>query len=145
MDVVLWWPRLWLVLPVTIQQQIEDFQALMLAFLNLATQTEMVFAICLGYLLNSHSISFLKAFTIFIFGIAITTAAYQSAVSQAKVYGTLIRSAVDVYRFDLLKSLHQSMPFNLTTEKKLWANLLNWVYFNQQDDAPLYTHDKGKP
>jgi hypothetical protein len=81
---------------------------------------------------------FLAACLVLILGIALIALSYQGAVSHAKVYGVLIRSAVDTYRFDLLQALHQPMPLNLAEEKKLWENLMRWLYLNEQEKLPIY-------
>jgi nitric oxide synthase oxygenase domain/subunit len=75
--------------------------------------------------------AFLAAGITLIVGVDLTALAYQGAVSHAKVYGVLIRSAVDTYRFDLLKAIHQSMPLDLAEEKKLWNTLMRWLYLNE--------------
>ncbi len=88
--------------------------------------------------------AFLAACITLIAGITLTTLAYQGAVSHAKIYGVLIRSAVDTYRFDLLKALHQPMPLNLTEEKQLWEKLMRWLYLNEQEKLPTYVSDDIK-
>jgi hypothetical protein len=35
---------------------------------------------------------------------------------------------VDLYRFDLLKALHQPLPATLDDEIKLWERLMLWLY-----------------
>ena len=62
--------------------------------------------------------AFLAAYLTLIAGIALTALAYQGTIPHAKVYEVLITSAVDIYRFNLLKALHQPMPLDLTEEKK---------------------------
>lgn len=149
MDIVFWWPRLWLILPETVQKQIDDSQAPMLAFLNFTTQIGVISIVGSIYLGMQYKGSwelwaFLAAFTTLIAGIILTALAYQGAVSHAKIYGVLIRSAVDTYRFDLLKALHQPIPSTLSEEKKLWDDLMRWIYLNERDNAPLYVHDQSK-
>jgi hypothetical protein len=150
MDVVFWWPRLWLILPEAMQQQIDDSQTPMLSLLNLTTQLAVIsFAgfiyLCVQYTGPWKLFAFLAAFITLIVGIILTAFAYQGAVSHAKVYGTLIRSVVDTYRFDLLRALHQPMPPNLYEEKKLWDDLIRWAYLNEQENIPSYIHDQNNP
>lgn len=149
MDIVFWWPRLWLILPETVQQEIEDSQTPMISLLNLATQLVVIsFAgflyLCWQYKGSWGLFAFFAAFIPLIVGITLTAFAYHGAVSHAKIYGTLIRSVVDIYRFDLLRALHQPMPQNPYEERKLWNNLIRWVYLNEQDNAPQYVHDQIK-
>jgi hypothetical protein len=150
MDVVFWWPRLWLILPETVQQEIEDSQTPMISLLNLATQQIVIssagfFYLCWQYKGSWGLLAILAAFITLIVGITLTAFAYHGAVSHAKIYGTLIRSVVDTYRFDLIRTLHQPLPSNLDEEKKLWDYLIRWVYLNERESIPSYVHDQSKP
>lgn len=150
MDVVFWWPRLWIILPEDVKQQIDDSQAPIIALINLATQLGIFTLIGFIYL----CIQFRELWGIWacvaacvtlILGLILTFLSYRGAVSQAKVYGLLIRSAVDIYRFDLLKALHQSIPSNLSEEKRLWDKMNKWVYLVDPRYAPPYALDQSKP
>lgn len=148
MHIIFWWPRLWLILPDAVKQQIDDALAPMVALLNLATQIGIMSLIGSVYLCAQYTgpwkiWAFTAACITLILGVIITTVAYRGAVSQAKIYGILIRSAVDIHRFDLLKFLHQPTPSNLVEEKILWENLFKWVYLNVQKN-PTYAHDKSE-
>lgn len=150
MDIVFWWPRLWIILPEAIQKQIDDSLVPIIALLNLATQIGIISLIgfaylCIQYIESWEFGTLLAASITLIAGLILTFTAYQGAVSQAKTYGVLIRSAVDLYRFDLLKILHQSMPSNLAEERKLWDNMIKWVYLAYPNNAPEYAHDQRKP
>jgi len=143
MNTIFWWPRLWLLLPEPIQRQIDGSIAPMIFLLNLTTQLGIISLIGSIYLFMQHwgpwefwaiPVSFITL----IVGIILATITYRGALYQAKAYGILIRSVVDNYRFDLLKSLNQKIPKNLSEEKKLWENLVRWVYLNEQRNAPPY-------
>jgi len=149
MNVVFWWPRLWLIMPESVQKQIDDSETPIIALLNLATQLGIITLIGFIYLCIKYTGSwklwiFHAAIITLILGLILTITAYRGAVSQAIVYGVLIRSTVDIYRFDLLKVLHQKLPSNLSEEKKLWDNMYKWVYLVQPRNAPPYTHDQTK-
>lgn len=150
MDAVFWWPRLWLILPEAVQKQIDNSETPMFALLNFITEIGVISVIGSIYLGMQYTgpwglWAFLAACITLLAGITLTTLAYRGAVSHAKVYGVLIRSAVDTYRFYLLKALHQPMPSNLSEEKKLWGDLMRWTYLNELDNIPPYVHDQGKP
>lgn len=150
MDAVFWWPRLWLILPEAVQKQIDDSQAPMLALLNFTTGIVIVTVFGSIYLgkqfvdLWGFWWAILVACITLIAGITLTTLAYQGAVSHAKIYGVLIRSAVDTYRLDLLKALNQPTPSNLSEEKKLWDDLIRWTYLSELDNSLPYLHDQNK-
>jgi hypothetical protein len=160
MDAVFWWPRLWLILPEAVQRQIDDSETPMISLLNFATQIGLVTLIGSIYLILQFFIkpigpagsigpidhwplwkAILAACTTSIVGFVIAFLIYRSAVSQAKSYGMLIRSAVDLYRFDLLKALHQTLPYDLDAEQKLWDDLVRWIYLNEQENIPPYGHN----
>jgi hypothetical protein len=42
--------------------------------------------------------------------------------------------AVDLYRFDLIKALHQGLPRTPREERALWERLARWIY-NQDRGA----------
>ncbi|MCO5382623.1 MAG: hypothetical protein NHB15_11435 [Methanosarcina barkeri] len=149
MDIVFWWPRLWLILPEAVQKQIDNSETPMIALLNFITEIGVISVIGSIYLGMQYTgpwrlWAFLAACMTLIVGITLTTLAYRGAVSHAKVYGVLIRSAVDTYRFDLLKALHQPMPSNLSEEKKLWEDLMKWTYLNERNNTQSYVHDQSK-
>jgi hypothetical protein len=63
-----------------------------------------------------------------ILGIAgplLTLGSYRLACRSYMVFADLLRSAVDLYRFELLKDLHILPPYSLDEEKRLWSNLGN--------------------
>lgn len=150
MDAVFWWPRMWLILPETVQHEIEDSQTPMISLLNLATQLVVIsfagfFYLCWQYKGSWGLFAFLAAFITLIVGITLIAFAYHGAASHAKVYGTLVRSVVDNYRFDLLRTLRQPRPANLDEEKKLWDYLIRWVYLSERENIPAYVHDQSNP
>jgi hypothetical protein len=65
-------------------------------------------------------------------GIVLALISYRAAVAQAQDYGERVRSAIDLYRFDLLKALHQALPETLVEESGLWERLMLWLYSNDR-------------
>jgi hypothetical protein len=76
-------------------------------------------------------------------GIILALISYRAAVAQAQDYGDRIRSAMDLYRFDLLKSLRQAMPENLGAEIKLWEQLMLWLYNGDRGVVVGMKYDQG--
>lgn len=52
-------------------------------------------------------------------GLLLARLSYLGAVAQARGYGQQIRASIDLYRFDLLKALHQSLPASPQEERAL--------------------------
>jgi hypothetical protein len=65
---------------------------------------------------------------------------------QAYIYGEILRVAIDLYRFDLLKALHQSLPETPNEEIELWDKLLKWLYISDRGCVTdvKYKHDRKK-
>jgi hypothetical protein len=56
-------------------------------------------------------------------GPILTIGIYTLACRSYLVFTDLLRSAVDIYRFNLLKDLHVPMPYGSDEEKRLWGQL----------------------
>lgn len=48
---------------------------------------------------------------------------YQASLLNVSQYGSMIRTAYDLYRFDLIKKLHLELPKNLEGERTLWQKI----------------------
>jgi len=53
---------------------------------------------------------------------------YETAIQSAVEYGVLIRTAFDLYRYQLLKALDLPVPTSPTRERALWPKLTGWWY-----------------
>jgi hypothetical protein len=56
-----------------------------------------------------------------------------------RAFAEAVRSAVDLYRFDLLGALHLPLPPDSTAEKQLWADLMKGTV-GESDTALAYLH-----
>jgi hypothetical protein len=126
MDSVFWWPRLWPLLPEAVKKEIDGALMPVVALLNFSLL--MVLAALVGSFYLGYGGFWWRSLLIFLGGLCLSLVSYHAAVSQAQDYGERIRSAIDLYRFDLLKSLRQAMPENLGAEIKLWEQLMLWLY-----------------
>lgn len=143
MDTVFWWPRLWPLLPEKAHEEVEEALTPMVALLNF---TSLVAIISIGGSLYLGGLGFQKeAVLVFVGGVVLAFISYRAAVSQAQSYGERIRSAVDLYRFELLRSLHQPLPKTLDDEITLWENLMLWLYNGDRGAVAKmeYDHDSG--
>jgi hypothetical protein len=58
-----------------------------------------------------------------VLGTLATVLFYRLSVWNAYAFQASIRSAVELYRFDLLKAMHIDLPANSTAEKDLWREI----------------------
>lgn len=66
---------------------------------------------------------------------------YQLAVENYLVFSDIVKSAVDLFRFQLLKSLHLPLPTGIREEQALWALLQKLSTFGEEGLEISYQHD----
>jgi hypothetical protein len=142
MDGIFWWPRLWPLLPAGVQKGVQDALASVLALLNSTTLIGCVAIEGAIYLWRSQSKWWLPLIVLG-GGLLVAVVAYRGAVAQSWTYGQHIRAAVDVYRFDLLRALHQSLPTTPLEERDLWGRLADWLYNQDRGAVQGLTYDHG--
>jgi hypothetical protein len=67
---------------------------------------------------------------------------YVAAVEQYRAFADVLRTAVDLFRFDLLKELRLAPPTDLHTERGLW-DALNQLAGYGEDPNLRYQHPKS--
>ena len=67
---------------------------------------------------------------VLLFGLGIARVAYLNAAQSALSYGELLKTAFDLYRWEVIKSLHLDLPPDLESEKKLWGEIGGLFYRN---------------
>lgn len=143
MDVVFWWRRLFPLLPDTIRKEIDDALTSLLALLNFATMVGLASADGVLYLWRVKAGGWWWPLIILVSGLLLTWLSYRGAVAQAREYGQRIRAAVDLYRFDLLKALHQTLPKTPHEERMLWEQLEAWLYNQDRGAVQGLSYDHG--
>lgn len=151
MDIEFWWPRLTILLPDNLITELEEAFVPVIAMLNFGTMLVIFSIMCsinaiVRYLFinNENTVGLWLLFIILglpIFAILIAYLLYTAATRHAHDYGNLIRTTVDLYRFDLLEQLHQKLPSNPSEEKDLWITLTKWLYEFKDRDIK-YMHNK---
>ena len=63
------------------------------------------------------------AFAVVLAALALAWPSFRGSVNAAIAYGKLLRSAIDLHRFDLLQALHLPLPANPEAERTLNAQL----------------------
>ena len=146
MSCAFWWPRLWPLLSENLKSEIEDSLTPMISLLNLASLLPFV-ALCgifipllrKQFLLQGTSFAdLLFAGSFLIILLVIFWILYEVASTQAVSYGMTIRAAVDLYRFELFKSLHIEYPKNSIEERIIWTNLQDWLHEADISQAPSH-------
>lgn len=142
MDGVFWWPRLWPSLPAGVQKGVQDGLASMLALLNSTTLIACVAIEGAFFLWRSQS-QWWPPLIVLGGGLLVAAVAYRGAVAQAWTYGQHVRVAVDLYRFDLLRALHQSLPTTPLEERDVWGRLAAWLYNQDRGAVQGLTYNHG--
>ena len=68
---------------------------------------------------------------------------YQSALAAAVSFGESVRSAFDLYRFDLIRAFHLPLPTNLKAEREAYKDLN--LFFRQQIETVDFQYIHEKP
>jgi hypothetical protein len=142
LDATIWWPRLAVLLPQDFRVQVDMSLSPMLAAINLSSLFTLLALISLISILFNHQ--WLLCGLIFIIGLSLARVLYYAVISQAIVYGKLVRVAFDLYRHEILKQMHIPLPDNLFKERTVWDLLTKWHYYyvapwnaRSENDIPL--------
>lgn len=147
MDIIYWWPRLWLLLSDAERTENEDLVIPLIALLNTTTA---LYVGGIGYLFcfmdHIPLVIELGLFTM-LFEVGIFTGFiiagyifYHLAMLQLIPYGDNIRAVADLHRLDLLKALHLPLPDSIQEEKEIWKNIQEWIIVRNISSAPGYVH-----
>ncbi|MDQ6659504.1 MAG: hypothetical protein M3Z24_00900, partial [Chloroflexota bacterium] len=63
---------------------------------------------------------------------------YQNAVQAALGYGEKIKSAIDLYRWQVLEGLHLELPKDFEEERKIWETVEGLLVRNYSPDSRYY-------
>ena len=64
---------------------------------------------------------------------------YELACQNYLLFADLLRSSVDLFRFDLLKDLQIALPVGTKEEKQLWEQMNNQIGYDRRGSI-LYRH-----
>jgi hypothetical protein len=137
-DAVFWWPRLYLILPDSARDQVDDARAA-LDQLVVLTMLSAVFCV-VGLALCCAGLNLAAGLGCAGGTFLLSRGCYLAAVTSATVLGDLVRSCYDLFRGDLLARLGWQLPPTLKRERQLWAVLGQQLYrrgTSDQGDALL--------
>jgi hypothetical protein len=122
LDLVTLWPRLYAILPERTAALVDDQRNQ----LDMAVRFWVTFGVATvvstGLLYRHGWWLAVPAVTL-----VLTWVCYRGAIASALVYGLGIRTAVDLYRFDLLRALHLPLPEDRESEKQTNAILSEFL------------------
>src|SRR5439155_25901657 len=75
--------------------------------------------------------AFLPFIAVWLAGPALVYVWYVTALQNYRAFADLLRSAVDLYRWDLLAALHLPHPAGAEEEREVWATLLQRTAFGE--------------
>jgi hypothetical protein len=133
LDAIICWPRLWLVLPEEVKTELSAARS--------------------GLNLNARlwlwSVLFLLWAPIFgvwwplPLGVGAAWLAQRWMVQAAQVYGDLVESAFDLYRFALYGALHWPLPTNPAEEQAMGRELTEYLWHGSDQGFPEFTELKS--
>lgn len=130
---VLFWPRLYGVLPDSFAKTLESARA-SLDFMLVVSALSALFAFVTGaYLLITQGLWWLFLFC-FLGGFVVAYLAYLSALEAAVTYGQLIKGTFDLYKDELREKLGYKRPKSLEKEREFWSRLYELVYKGETGD-----------
>ena len=130
LDTFICWPRLWLLLPDSVKTELTE------ARVTLNT----------GARIWLWSLLFLVwtplAWWVVPIGIISALLAYKWLLNAAIIYGDLLESAFDIYRFELYKVLRWSLPNSPEEERQLGEQLTTYLWKRPGIDSIQFTDSK---
>jgi hypothetical protein len=126
LDAAFWWPRLYLILPDSAREQVDDARASMDQMILLSVLSAAFAAIAVGFAIGGLRLvvwAWCAAGAL-----VLSWLTYRAAITSAAVYGDLVRSCFDLFRSDLLAHLGWPLPESLPNERTLWGALGQQLY-----------------
>ena len=81
-----------------------------------------------------------QALIVAILGVVLIAGLYGLACHSYRVFADLMRSCVDLFRFNLIKDLHLPLPFGTDEERRLWLRLGELTGYGEEQSF-RYGHD----
>jgi hypothetical protein len=138
-DAVLIWPRLYHLLPERFIQTFAEARSALDFMLVISSLSGAFVMVGGGYLIFTKAPLGITIFCI-LGGLFISWMAYKSAISNGLLYAQQIKVAFDLYRNELIKQMHLPLPANPDEEKKLWHEIVQFLYRNVRENPKLWTY-----
>jgi hypothetical protein len=132
LEATICWPRLWLLLPDGARTEVGAARS----SLNIATQVWLW-----GVLFVIWSVWAWWALPL---GVLVAVGAYLQMIRSASVFGDLIESCFDLYRWLLYDSLRWPPPANPAEERQCGRDLTRYLWRGSAQEAPTFTGTTGQ-
>lgn len=132
LDAIICWPRLWLLLPDAVKAELSAARDA----LNLAVRL---------WLWGLLFLLWAPVFWVWWplpLGLVAVWFAYRWMLQAAQVYGDLLESAFDLYRFQLYESLHWPRPTTPAEERDFGKGLTNYLWHGSEQGFPEFRGEK---
>ena len=132
LDAIICWPRLWLLLPDSTKTELS-------ATRNALNMTALLWTWSLLFLLWAP---IFRVWWPLLLGMLSMWLAHRWMIQSAQVYGSLLESAFDLYRFQLYKALHWPLPKTPAEERDLGQKLTDYLWHGSEQTFPEFTDGK---
>ena len=126
LDAVFWWPRLYLIIPDSARQQVDDARASMDQMSVLSMLSAAFAAVAVGFGVTGLPLAVWGSCAAG--ALVLSWLTYRAAITSAAAFGDLVRSCFDLFRNDLLTHLGWPLPERLPDERALWNALGQQLY-----------------
>jgi hypothetical protein len=133
LDAVFWWPRLYLLLPDSVRDQVDEARTSMDQLVLLSVLSAAFAAAAIGFGIAGLNPAVWVSCTVG--GLILARLSYLAAVAASTVFGDLVRSCFDLFRGDLLTHLGWPTPDSLPGERTLWVALGQQLYRRSASSA----------
>ncbi|PZO09340.1 MAG: hypothetical protein DCF25_21830 [Leptolyngbya foveolarum] len=132
LDVIICWPRLWLLLPDAVKTELSASRAAL----------DLTVRMWLWGLLFALWSPVFWVWWPLLLGLVVIWLAYQWMLQAAQMYGDLLESAFDLYRFQLYETLHWPKPTTPTEERTLGKDLTDYLWHGSRQNFPKFIYGK---
>jgi hypothetical protein len=143
LDAVFWWPRLYLIIPDSARNQVDDARASMDQMILLSVLSFAFAAVAVGFGIGGLPLAVWVWCTAG--ALVLSWLTYRAAVAQAAVFGDLVRSCFDLFRSDLLTHLGWPLPESLADERSLWGVLGQQLFRRGTSAQDLINAPRARP
>ncbi|MEM9148863.1 MAG: hypothetical protein AAGB19_00105 [Cyanobacteria bacterium P01_F01_bin.3] len=148
LDAIICWPRLWLVLPEEVKTELSaarnqlNLMARLWLWSLLFAAWGIVFWILWFPKLGTWWSPVFRIWWLPLLGILSMSLAHRWLVESAQVYGDLVESAFDLYRWTLYEALRWPLPTNPSEERALGQGLTTYLWHGSEQGFPSFTASK---